>query len=91
MVQLERHATVIATDSGGQKEAFFYGVPCVTLREETEWVELIELGWNRLITPTDSGSVSRGILSALGSHGHAGKPYGEGHAATMVADVLVGP
>ncbi|UCJ15194.1 UDP-N-acetylglucosamine 2-epimerase (non-hydrolyzing) [Pseudomonas sp. MM211] len=86
MVQLEKFASLIATDSGGvQKEAFFYQVPCVTLRDETEWVELVEAGWNRLAPPVDSEAVQSAINAALGSRGQDVRPYGTGDAALRVA------
>jgi UDP-GlcNAc3NAcA epimerase len=89
MVQLEKYACVIATDSGGvQKEAFFHGVPCVTLRDETEWVELVEAGWNRLAPPKDSLSLKQAIESASGGRGLAIKPYGEGNAAGLIVNRL---
>jgi UDP-GlcNAc3NAcA epimerase len=89
MVQLEKYAALIATDSGGvQKEAFFHRVPCVTLRDETEWVELLEAGWNRLAPPTDSESIIQAITAALGTQGEVFKPYGDGNAASLIANHL---
>ncbi|MGB3500412.1 MAG: UDP-N-acetylglucosamine 2-epimerase (non-hydrolyzing) [Mesorhizobium sp.] len=88
MVALEAKAALIATDSGGvQKEAFFYRVPCVTLRDQTEWVELIELGWNRLAPPAGERLAST-ILAALGTFGKDAMPYGDGKAAEAIAAVL---
>ncbi|MDI3542911.1 MAG: UDP-GlcNAc3NAcA epimerase [Candidatus Atribacteria bacterium] len=86
MVMLEKNARLIATDSGGvQKEAFFYRVPCLTLREETEWVELVDLGWNRVIPPTSKERVSAGIRESLqASGGLDGYPYGDGKAAEKI-------
>jgi UDP-GlcNAc3NAcA epimerase len=50
MVWLINHSSIVMTDSGGlQKEAYFFGVPCITLRDETEWVELVEVGANVLV------------------------------------------
>lgn len=89
MIQLERHARLIATDSGGvQKEAFFFGTPCVTLREETEWVELVESGWNRLVPPDSADAVAQGIRRALTSHGQKVSPYGDGDAARKIVSAL---
>jgi UDP-GlcNAc3NAcA epimerase len=89
MVKLEKSAALVATDSGGvQKEAFFHRVPCATLRDETEWVELVELGWNRLTAPTDAEEVGQGLLSALGTKGREASPYGDGRAARGIAGRL---
>ena len=57
MMMLEKNAKLIVTDSGGiQKEAFFYRVPCITLRDETDWVGLVDLGWNRRAPPGNSAN-----------------------------------
>lgn len=89
MVQLEKFAALIATDSGGvQKEAFFHQVPCVTLRDETEWVELVDSGWNRLAPPADVQSLVRVIDAGLGSRGEPVAPYGTGNAAQAIVDKL---
>jgi UDP-GlcNAc3NAcA epimerase len=85
MTRLESAAALVATDSGGvQKEAFFHRVPCVTLRSETEWVELVELGWNKLADPgqTDIAAI---ITDRLGVHGAESTPYGDGRASEIIA------
>jgi UDP-GlcNAc3NAcA epimerase len=89
MVRLESAATLIATDSGGvQKEAFFHHVPCVTLRDETEWVELVDAGWNRLAPPESPDMVLSAMRSAIGSAGKDITLYGAGDAAIRIVGTL---
>jgi UDP-GlcNAc3NAcA epimerase len=92
MLRLENGARVILTDSGGvQKEAYFAGVPCITLRDETEWVELVDAGWNRVVG-TDPGRIAEAVAWAESmDHGSAGRSlYGDGHAADKIVSLLLG-
>ncbi len=91
MIALESEARLLLTDSGGvQKEAYFFGVPCVVAREETEWTELVEIGWNRLAGATTEAI--RAATEAILGEDFAHKPrpdfYGDGHAAARIASVL---
>jgi UDP-GlcNAc3NAcA epimerase len=86
MHQLEAGAAVIATDSGGvQKEAFWHGVPCVTLRHETEWVELVEAGCNQICPPVSVEAISKTILRCIGQSIPCLPLYGDGNAAVRIA------
>ena len=89
MVQLEKYAAAIATDSGGvQKEAFFYRVPCVTFRDETEWMELVDAGWNRLVPPLNAQAVRSALETMIDSTGKSVDPYGSGDAALKIVNAL---
>ena len=75
------------TDSGGvQKEAYLLGVPCVTLRDTTEWVETVEAGWNTLVDLDRDAALAR--PGARARPRERPELYGGGHAAERVCDVL---
>ncbi len=90
MLVLEKGARAILTDSGGiQKEAYFHGTPCITLRDETEWIETVDLGWNRIV-----GADHASILDAwrnidMFSMSRERMPYGDGYASEKIAEILV--
>jgi len=87
MLMLEKNARMILTDSGGvQKEAYILGVPCVTLREETEWVETVEAGWNILV-----GANRERIVEAVRNFQPTGERpplFGDGNASRRIVEIL---
>lgn len=91
MVVLERNSHTIITDSGGvQKEAYFYRVPCITLRNETEWVELVDAGWNLLLAP-DARSLSSRLVAAVRDFKRPARYprfFGSGDAAELIVGKL---
>ena len=85
---LASQARVIVTDSGGvQKEAYWYGVPCVTARPSTEWVDTVELDANTLVDD-DPERLAEAVEEALPLPGDRPVLYGDGHAADRIAEAL---
>ncbi|KQZ79831.1 UDP-N-acetyl glucosamine 2-epimerase [Rhodanobacter sp. Root561] len=90
MIWLEMNCRSIATDSGGvQKEAYFHGKSCVTMREETEWVELVDLGCNKLTGP-NAGKIAQAILDDAAVPESARGIYGSGSSGEKILDSIYG-
>lgn len=88
MGAMERHAALIVTNSGEVlKEACFHGIPCITLRDEAEWTELKELGWNGLASSIRAAIAAK-MRVGLGTTGRGGCPCGDGLAAERVAQTI---
>ena len=87
MISLQENAKKIVTDSGGvQKEAYFLKKPCITMRDETEWVETVQNGWNVIV-----GSDSNKIMDALENFNPVGSPasaFGNGDTSSLITDII---
>ena len=89
MMALEKHASVVLTDSGGvQKEAFFYGTPCVILRPETEWVEIVETGAG-ILTDADYMRIMAAYNQLINKTVAFPPLFGDGHASEKIVTEIV--
>jgi len=89
MISLQKSAALIVTDSGGlQKEAFFNNVQCLTLRNETEWPELLQANWSQLCSPDRWDVIVDSVKERINEIGMSISPYGSGGAARKIAHTL---
>ncbi|MBQ4394254.1 MAG: UDP-N-acetylglucosamine 2-epimerase (non-hydrolyzing) [Paludibacteraceae bacterium] len=89
IIRLEKNARVVMTDSGGvQKEAFFYGTPCVILRPETEWVEIVEAGAG-IIADADYDRIIAAYEALAGKPVHFPPLFGDGHAGEKIISEIM--
>ena len=90
MIELLKHCKAVVTDSGGlQKEAYFFSKPCITLRDETEWTELIDAGCNRLAGAGREKILNCWSTLAQQKADFESRLYGDGHAAEKIVDTLL--
>lgn len=88
---LQNNASIIITDSGGiQKEAYVYNVPCITLRDQTEWTELVDSGWNMLVDASNSSSIIEAYRKQKTFRLDSSHPnfYGDGFSASKIINFL---
>lgn len=89
IIRLEKNARVVMTDSGGvQKEAFFYGTPCVILRLETEWVEIVEAGAG-IIADADYERIMAAYEALVNKSVQFPALFGDGHASEKILNEIV--
>jgi UDP-N-acetylglucosamine 2-epimerase len=88
MLALEGNARAVLTDSGGvQKEAFWLSTPCITLRDETEWVETVDAGWNELCAPRPL-DLQAAVTRMTSPRPKQVPLYGTGDTAEQIAELL---